>query len=115
MRIGDARWELFRRDLPDVLREMAREETYWEVCEMAEINDNTLGRLNDVLFDELAALRACDPHDAEALRAEVERSRAVEGIARTVIENAGTVLQATRMRAQYAGERVVRVPRMLEG
>lgn len=75
--------------------------------------ENTLGRLNDALFEELQALREVDPTDKDALAAEVERSKAIEGVAKTVIENANTVLTATRMRAQLSGGTVV--PRMLEG
>lgn len=76
--------------------------------------ENTLGELNAALFSELRALRACDPTDADALRAEIDRARAVEGIAKTVVHNANTILDATRVRIAVSGD-VVSVPRMLEG
>lgn len=41
--------------------------------------DNTLGRLNEVLFAELTRLDAVDVTEEAALRAEVERSKAVQG------------------------------------
>lgn len=75
---------------------------------------NTIGKLNDFLFEELGKLNAIDPHDKDALKAEVERSKAIEGIAKAVIDNANTVLDATRMRAQYT-QASVELPRMLEG
>lgn len=81
--------------------------------EEAMTGNNTLGRLNEALFEELEALRAVDPTDADALAAEVERSKAIEGIAKTVIDNASTVLMATKMRAQYTN--TVSMPKMLEG
>lgn len=80
----------------------------------ASTGANDLGRLNDALFAELENLRAVDPKDSDALKAEVERSKAVEGIARTIIDNAGTVLDATRIRASLA-KSTVNMPRMLEG
>ena len=43
---------------------------------MASKGENTLGRLNEVLFAELERLNALDASDAAALQAEVERSKA---------------------------------------
>lgn len=37
---------------------------------------NTLGRMTDMLFEELERLNAVDVADGDALAAEVERSRA---------------------------------------
>ena len=39
--------------------------------------ENTLGRLNEVLFAELERLNALDVSDGDALQAEIERSKAV--------------------------------------
>lgn len=84
-----------------------------EMEETIMANDNTLGQLNIELFSELHRLREVDVTDTAALEAEVRRSKAVEGIAKTIIENADTVVRAAEMRARYSQETVV--PKMLEG
>jgi len=73
----------------------------------------TLEQLNIELFSELHRLREVDASDPDALEAEVKRSKAVEGISKTIIANANTVLDVTRLRAEYSKQ--VNVPRMLEG
>jgi hypothetical protein len=108
--IRDARYEVFREQLPDVLLRMEMEETMQEARQA-----NDLGRLTDALFAELDNLRAVDVTDGDAIAAEVSRAKAVEGIAKTVIENANTVLDATRMRAEYGKGATVTMPKMLEG
>lgn len=100
------RQRAFARECSGVMALIETEEA------MAE-NENTLGQLNNELFAELHRLRKVDITDEAALKAEVERSRAVEGIAHMVIDNAKTVLQAANMRAQYSNEATM--PRMLEG
>ena len=62
--------------------------------------ENTLGRLNEVLFAELERLNAVDVTDAAALQAEVERSKAVQGVAKEINASAKTVLDTARMRAE---------------
>ena len=79
---------------------------------MAE-NQNTLGRLHDELFAELKRLSDVDASDDAALKAEIDRAKAVEGISRMVVENAKVVMDATMMRAELTHE--VRAPKMLEG
>lgn len=74
---------------------------------------NDLKKLNDVLFDELERLSAVDVGNEDAVRFEISRSKAIEGIAKTAVDNAKTILEATRIRAEYSRE--VRMPRMLEG
>jgi len=74
---------------------------------------NDLKKLNDVLFDELERLGAVDVGNEDAVRLEISRSKAIEGIAKTAVDNAKTILEATRIRAEYSRE--VRMPRMLEG
>ncbi len=74
---------------------------------------NDLKKLNDVLFDELERLSAVDVGNEDAVRLEISRSKAIEGIAKTAVDNAKTILEATRIRAEYSRE--VRMPRMLEG
>lgn len=106
-----------RQELRVVLDGMADAELAREVevtMTEEEMGSNSLGRLNDALFAELENLQNVDPKDADALRAEVERSKAVEGIARTIIDNASTVLDATRIRASLT-KSVVAMPKMLEG
>lgn len=105
MRIEDARQEAFRSDLKQIQQNI-------EVNEAMASQGNDLGRLNDALFAELENLRKVKVSDPDALKAEVERSRAVEGIAKVVISNAGTVLEATRMRAQLASGEIT-MPKML--
>lgn len=80
---------------------------------MADAKQNDLGRLNEVLFAELERLGEVDLGDEEAVRLEISRSKAIEGIAKTTVDNARTILEATRIRAEYSRE--VRMPRMLEG
>jgi len=79
---------------------------------MAE-NQNTLGRLHDELFAELERLSKVDASDDAALKAEIDRAKAVEGISRMVVENAKVVMDATMMRAELTHE--VSAPKMLEG
>ncbi|MBR2125816.1 MAG: hypothetical protein IJ943_03680 [Akkermansia sp.] len=76
---------------------------------------NTMGRLQDALFAELDRLDAIDITDTDALKAEVERSKAVEGIARATIENVGVAIEATRLKAQYTQNATVTMPKLLEG
>ena len=45
---------------------------------------NTLGRMTDMLFEELERLNAVDVTDGDALAAEVERSRAMQGMAKEI-------------------------------
>lgn len=116
MRVEDARWQLFAKQLPGLYEELVKREVYFEeVLPVAEMQENSLGELNSVLFDQLRDLRACDPRDVEALRAEIERSKAVEGMARMVVGNANVVMEAARMRAEYAPKNGMAMPRMLEG
>lgn len=109
MKLQDARYEIFRAEL---LEEYKRMEAMEAMNDNARTND--LGRLNEALFSELENLRSVDPTDRDGLAAEVQRAKAVEGIAKTIIDNANTVLDATRMRAGFAKESVT-MPKMLEG
>lgn len=82
---------------------------------MAKAGDNTLGRLNEVLFAELERLNALDVADDEALKAEIERSKAVQGVAREINTSARSVLDTVRLRAEWAGAKVAQPSRLLEG
>lgn len=74
---------------------------------------NALGRLNEVLFAELDRLNNVDIGNEEAVRLEISRSKAIEGIAKTTVDNAKTVLDATRLKAEFG--RTTQMPKMLEG
>ena len=76
-------------------------------------NQNALGKLNDALFAELDRLSSVDIKDEEAVKLEISRSKAIEGIAKTTVDNAKTILDATRLRAEYG--RTTPMPKMLEG
>ncbi len=67
--------------------------------------------VNEVLFRQLERLEAVGTDDVEAMRAEIERSRAVEGIAGRVIENGKLVLDVAK--AGTAVGEAVHVPRGL--
>ena len=62
-------------------------------------NTNTLGRLNEVLFAELERLDALDVADEAALKAEMQRSQAVQGVAREINSSAATILKSAQFRA----------------
>lgn len=78
-------------------------------------NANTLGRLNEVLFAELERLNALDVSDADALQAEIERSKAVQGVAKEINTSARSVLETAKLRAEWAGARVAQPSKLLEG
>ena len=80
---------------------------------MAEKGQNSLGRLNEALFDELDRLNALELENEEAVKLEISRSKAIEGIAKTTVDNAKTILDATRLRAEYGQQ--TSVPQLLEG
>ena len=75
---------------------------------------NTINGLTNRLFEQLDRLSAVDVKDKDALRAEVDRSRAVDDIAKTIIDSAGTMLTAARMSAEL-NKVAVELPHLLEG
>jgi hypothetical protein len=83
------------------------------MAEESKAGQNSLGRLNEVLFSELERLSAVDITNEDAVKLEISRSKAIEGIASTTIENAKTILEATRIKAEFG--RQAPVPKMLEG
>lgn len=74
---------------------------------------NTLGRMTDMLFEELERLNGIDVTDAEALSAEVERSKAMQGVAKEINASAKSQLEAAQFRAEWAGARQAAVPKVL--
>ena len=106
-----ARLDVYPADLKAKFDEMTEERERRAKSPRA----NTMGRLQDALFDELDRLDAIDITDTDALKAEIERSKAVEGIARATIENVGVAIEATRLKAQYTQNATVTMPKLLEG
>ena len=77
--------------------------------------ENTLGRLNEVLFAELERLNALDVSDADALQAEIERSKAVQGVAKEINTSARSVLETAKLRAEWAGAKLAQPSKLLDG
>lgn len=107
MRIEDARQAAFRAELLGAVSGAMDERKQ----EIMNGRANSLGRLNDVLFDELERLNELDVTDEEATKREIKRSQAIEGTARSIVENGKTILAATRMRAEFGVG--VEFPKML--
>lgn len=74
---------------------------------------NNLKRVNDILFAQLDRLADVDMADREKLMTEIERARAVKGLADTVISNGRLVLNAAQA-STSVGE-AVQIPRMIDG
>lgn len=72
-----------------------------------------IAAVNEALFRQLERLESVGTDDPEAMRAEIERSKAVEGVAGKVIENGKLVLDIAR--AGTAVGEAVRVPKGLLG
>ena len=72
-----------------------------------------VANVNDVLFRQLDRLEGVDKSDPDALRAEIDRAKAVEGLTRTVIDNGKLVLEVARA-GTAVGEQV-RVPKTMLG
>ena len=70
---------------------------------------NTLMDLSDTLFEQLEHLNEAD---ADALESEVQRARAMCGVAGTIIENANTVMGVI---VKQCVTNTAEVPRMLTG
>lgn len=75
---------------------------------------NTLGDLNNHLFEQMERLND-EELDGEALDAEINRSKAVSGIARDIISNANLVLRAQIAKSEGNFNTEEPAPRMLEG
>lgn len=72
---------------------------------------NTLGDLNDIIFRQLDRLEGQKPSEPEAMAAEIERAKTVQGLAATVIQNGRLVLDAVRT-SEAVGQELA-VPSML--
>lgn len=67
---------------------------------------NYMGRLNDMLFDELERLRDIDTDDVDALKMEMGRARAMQGVAREINSSTKIIVDTAKLRAEYGGTRV---------
>lgn len=70
---------------------------------------HTLTDLNEYLFQQLDALSNSDI-SGEELDKEIERSKAIQGIAKTVIEGANVALQAKKHMDEYGDGNSVEIP-----
>ena len=75
---------------------------------------NTLGDLNNHLFAELERLSDEDLKN-EDLKEEIMRAKSVTEIASRIIDNANTVLEAEKFKAETLGRSMVELSKMLEG
>lgn len=75
---------------------------------------NTLGDLNNHLFAQLERLSDEDIK-GEDMKEEILRAKAVTDIAKNIIDNAKTVLDAEKFKAETLGRSNVNPSKMLEG
>lgn len=74
---------------------------------------NDMKRLNDALFAELDRLEAIDATDKDVLREEIDRAKAVSGLASSITANHRLALEVARERASTKVCESVVVPAML--
>lgn len=82
---------------------------------MSEERGADLGTLNALLFEELERLNGCDLGDEDAIKREVERAKAIQGIAAQITASSKIVLDTVKLRAEWAGSRHAATPKMLNG
>ena len=75
---------------------------------------NTLGDLNNHLFAELERISDEDLK-GDSLKEEIIRAKSVTEIATKIIDNANTVLEAEKFKAETLGRSTIESPKMLEG
>ena len=75
---------------------------------------NTLGDLNNHLFAELERL-SDEELKGEDLKEEIMRAKSVTEIASRIIDNANTVLEAEKFKAETLGRSMVEPSKLLEG
>lgn len=75
---------------------------------------NTLGDLNNHLFEELERLNN-EELAGEKLETELERAKAITSVAQQIISNANTILKAKKFQAESLGRSETEMPKMLEG
>lgn len=74
---------------------------------------NKLTDLNNHLFAQLERLNDEDL-SGDNLKAEIDRSRAVTDVAKSIVSNASIQLDALKLKAEYHGLNKGEVPAMLE-
>jgi len=75
---------------------------------------NKLTDLNDHLFSQLERLND-ENIKGDDLKQEIERSRAVTGIAKEIVSNASLQLKALELKAEYQGLKEGEMPALLTG
>ncbi len=70
---------------------------------------NTLSDLNNYLFESIERLND-DSLDTEGLAKEIERSKAVQNIAKTIIDNGNLALQMKKHMDEYGQGENVEMP-----
>ena len=75
---------------------------------------NTMGRLTDLLFQELDRLEAMDMSDPNEVATEIKRAKAMQAVAKEINESAKTVLEHATLKVEYSRQRV-ETPKLLEG
>lgn len=75
---------------------------------------NTLGDLNNHLFAQLERLSDEDIK-GDAMKDEILRAKAITDIAKNIVDNAKTVLDAEKFKAETLGRSSVITAKMLEG
>lgn len=75
---------------------------------------NTLGDLNNHLFAQLERLSDEDIK-GDAMKDEILRTKAITDIAKNIVDNAKTVLDAEKFKAETLGRSSVVTAKMLEG
>lgn len=74
---------------------------------------NTLSDLNNHLFAEMERL-GNEELNGEELNAEIERARAVSGIAQQIIANGSLALKAEEFKSDIISSKEARIPKFLE-
>lgn len=75
---------------------------------------NTLGDLNNHLFEQLERLNDEELSD-EQLEKEINRSTAINNVAKQIISNGNLVLRAMKQQHEIHGRDATEFPKMLEG